>query len=40
MGYIVVLILTAYAEADMRKEIKDALLNCENAKDSNLIKIN
>ena len=39
MGYIEVLILTVYAKADLGKEIKEAILNEDNATNTNLIKI-
>ena len=38
-GYIVTVILTGYAKADLGKEIKDALLNNENSNGNNLINI-
>ena len=38
-GYIVTVILTGYAKADLGKEINNGLLNSENAKDTNLINI-
>ena len=35
-GYILIVILTGYAKADLGKEIKDALINQENQNSLNI----